>query len=425
MHWEQSVQYASLTDVGLRRRNNQDSFAVRLCTEREEWTQRGHLLLVADGMGGHAVGELASKLAADTLPHAFFKDTQSSLPDALRLAVENANRVINERGAHNREFENMGTTCSALVLSPAGALIGHVGDSRVYRIRRGRIDQLTFDHSLQWELIRLGRVSPEEVMLHQPKNVITRSLGPDPEVDVDVEGPHRVLSGDTYVLCSDGLTGHVHDEEIGAIASVLEPTDACKLLVNLANLRGGTDNITVIVARVTGTVESPEAEAPVQFDEPDVSLPFDASWKTLAMLWLHAIVFVSGVALALLGRVPLGATVISISLIGVLVGLALRWRVMRRTSRTPRRPTRPNDPYRTASAKLTRRFLGEIAALEAELERSAIEESWTVDWAKHTEISDQVQTALEQKRMVEAFHGYAILLDLLMTAVNAPRRGKT
>ena len=123
----------------------------------------------------------------DTAPHTFYKSQHPELGDALREAIETANHAIHERGTLNRDFERMGTTCSMLVLGPAGAVIGHVGDSRVYRVNHGTISQLTFDHSLQWELIRQGRMKPEDVFLHQPRNVITRSLGPEPEVDVDIE----------------------------------------------------------------------------------------------------------------------------------------------------------------------------------------------------------------------------------------------
>ncbi|MFQ5731771.1 MAG: PP2C family protein-serine/threonine phosphatase [Planctomycetaceae bacterium] len=238
MRWEQSIQYASRSDIGFRRANNQDSIAVQICQDEATFAEHGHLFLVADGMGGHAVGELASKIAADTIPHTYFKMRGEAPPAALKHALEVANRNINERGSLNREFERMGTTCSALVLSPRGAVIAHVGDSRVYRIRGGRINQLTFDHSLQWELLRAGRTKPDEMFLVEPRHVITRSLGPDETVKVDTEGPYAVLPGDTYLLCSDGLTNHVNDQEIGMIAGELPPGEASRLLVDLANLRG-------------------------------------------------------------------------------------------------------------------------------------------------------------------------------------------
>src|SRR5690606_6295768 len=183
-----------------------------------------------------------------------------------------------------------------------GAVIGHVGDSRVYRVRGDRIDQLSFDHSLQWELLRQGKMKPEEIFLHEPRHIITRSLGPEPEVKIDIEGPYPVLPGDTFVLCSDGLTGHVNDAEIGTIARELPPAEACRLLVNLANLRGGSDNITVLVTRVG---ELPPGIEPVPYEE----LPGESSamsWGWLAGLWVIAIAFVAGVFLMLTERLVAG-----------------------------------------------------------------------------------------------------------------------
>src|SRR5579864_8172478 len=116
MRWEQSIRYASISDIGFRRRNNQDSCAIRICSDQANWREHGHLLLVADGMGGHAVGELASKIAADTVCHTFFKLREMPVTDALKQSFETANATINERGALNRDFARMGTTCTALVL---------------------------------------------------------------------------------------------------------------------------------------------------------------------------------------------------------------------------------------------------------------------------------------------------------------------
>jgi len=244
------VQYASRTDVGMRRAANQDNLAVRMCTDFEEWSRCGHLFAVADGMGGHAVGDLASRITVSTLPLAYYKQEATDVDIRLRQAIIAANKAINDKSRENREFEGMGTTCSVLSLSEAGAMIGHVGDSRVYRVRKGRIEQLTFDHSLQWEMIRLGRATAENVELYHPRNVITRCLGPDLAVQVDVEGPFSVEPGDVFMLCSDGLTNHVNDEELGVILSGLPPEKSSRLLIDLANCRGGSDNSTVIVVHI-------------------------------------------------------------------------------------------------------------------------------------------------------------------------------
>src|SRR5205807_1506607 len=165
---------------------------------------------------------------------------------SLRKAFIEANASIHARGQQNREFEGMGTTSTALLLRTEGVWVGHVGDSRAYRVRDGFIEQLSFDHSLVWEYARRQRISPENVQ-GIPSNVIVRSLGPEPLVQVDIEGPHPVQKGDMFLLCSDGLSGQVTDREIGAVVSALLPDEACRYLVHLANLRGGPDNVTVLV----------------------------------------------------------------------------------------------------------------------------------------------------------------------------------
>jgi len=234
----------------MRRKNNQDSVAVALADSPERWASHGHLFVVADGMGAHAAGELASKLATDNIPHSYFKRTEQSPSEAIVAAVCEANDKINTKGENSVDFRGMGTTCSCLVLLPQGALAAHVGDSRVYRLRGSRFEQLTFDHSLVWEMAAASNATEEDVPDYVPKNVITRSLGPHPTVSVDVEGPFALRSGDRFLLCSDGLTGPLRPELIGMVLSAMSPSEAAQSLIDLANLLGGPDNITVIVAEV-------------------------------------------------------------------------------------------------------------------------------------------------------------------------------
>jgi protein phosphatase len=245
------IENASETDVGVKRSHNQDAFAVLRAGDAEQFRDRGHVFVVADGMGAHAVGELASKMAADAIPHVYSKHLKEGPVSALRRAFTEANQTIHSRGQQNKEFHGMGTTGTALVLRPEGAWVGHVGDSRAYRVRAGIVEQLSFDHSLLWELARRQRRSPDE-LTGVPSNVIIRSLGPEPSVNVDVEGPHPLQAGDIFVLCSDGLSGPVHDREIGAVASALPPDEAARFLIHLANLQGGPDNITALVVKVRG-----------------------------------------------------------------------------------------------------------------------------------------------------------------------------
>jgi protein phosphatase len=250
---EQSVgglHCVAVSDVGMRRASNQDSLAVSLADSNQHWQSHGHLMIVADGMGAHAAGELASQIATDTIPHSYRKQPAESPSEAIVAAVRAANEAIYSKGQNTVDFQGMGTTCSGLVLLPQGALAAHVGDSRVYRLRCELLEQLTFDHSLVWEMAAAGQASEEEVPAYVPKNVITRSLGPHPTVAVDLEGPFPLASGDRFLLCSDGLTGPLKPELIGMVMASLPLIDVGQTLVDLANLLGGPDNITVIVSEV-------------------------------------------------------------------------------------------------------------------------------------------------------------------------------
>src|SRR5215218_9541691 len=257
------IEHASLTDVGVRRSHNQDNYAIQLASDDDGWRTRGHLFLVADGMGAHAVGEKASEQAAHIIPHIYQKHAAQGPIAGLRKAFVEANASIHACGQQNREFEGMGTTGTALLLRPDGAWVGHVGDSRCYRVRNGLIEQLSYDHSLVWEYARLQHMDPDEVE-DIPSNVIHRCLGPEPLVQVDVEGPHDIQPGDVFVLCSDGLSGPVSDPEMGAIVTALPPAEACRFLIDLANLRGGPDNITAIVVRVGNSAGPSAANVPAK-----------------------------------------------------------------------------------------------------------------------------------------------------------------
>ena len=241
---------AMRSDVGMRRATNQDAVAI---VPNDDSAGGDRFLIVADGMGAHAAGELASKMAVDHIPHAYLKSRDDSAPAALRSAVRGANERINEKGCSAHEFQGMGTTCTCLVASQGAVLAAHVGDSRLYRLRKGVLEQLTFDHSLVWEMAAASNVSEDKVPSCIPKNVITRSLGPHDTVNVDLEGPHTLEQGDVFLICSDGLSGVVDDPLAAGVLGALEPDDAAQTLIDLANLRGGPDNISVIVARAEET----------------------------------------------------------------------------------------------------------------------------------------------------------------------------
>lgn len=420
MYWEQKVEYAALSDVGFRRRNNQDSYAIQIASNRDQWAERGHLFLVADGMGGHAVGELASKIAADVIPHTYHKLQGESAPEALRAAMLSGNAAINARGEMNRDFTRMGTTCTTLVLNPQGALIAHVGDSRAYRVRGDRIEQLTFDHSLQWELLRQGKMSPEEIFRREPRNVITRSLGPSPTVQVDLEGPYPIHPHDVYVLCSDGLSGLVRDEEIGIAARELSPSEGCRLLVDLANLRGGPDNVTVLIARV-GAVPS---ELPYdEFSEPNSNRDSRFGWVWPIALLLAGVAFIAGHLLTRFERPLEGFLVqaLGILMLGGLLFASVRLRRLASEGAALPRIS-PGTPYRTSSAKTTSAFVNELTNLEYHLQRSAIEEGWTIDWNQHSQVFQSAKEALAGKRFSDALRDFAKAIHVLMAGIHLLRK---
>jgi protein phosphatase len=249
--WIMLLTAAASTDVGLRRRANEDRYALA--------PELG-FYLVADGMGGHAAGQLASRLAAEGAVQALrtLEGAAASLTEKLRYAVAAANREIFSATEKKPEYRGMGTTLVALLAGGERIALAHVGDSRAYLVRAGRIRQLTDDHSLVAELVRRREITATAARGHPHRHVLTRALGVRRSVEPDL-AELTPAGGDLFVLCSDGLTGHVSDAEIAAAAEGAADLGAtCARLVELANARGGEDNITVAVVRCE-QAESPDA----------------------------------------------------------------------------------------------------------------------------------------------------------------------
>jgi serine/threonine protein phosphatase PrpC len=248
----------SITDTGRRRRHNEDAY---VCEPP--------LFAVADGMGGAQAGELASSLAAAALRD----DTSEREGGEHRVdeLIQEANRRVYQRQSQDAAASGMGTTMTVALVEDGRVAIGHVGDSRAYLIRDRRLEQLTEDHSLVAELVRSGKLSPEEAEGHPQRSVITRALGTDPDVDVDTFSV-ETKPGDLFLLCSDGLTSMVDDETIlGEIERNRSDLGAAaKALVRAANKGGGEDNITVVffeIADSAGTHERTLTLPPVETDE--------------------------------------------------------------------------------------------------------------------------------------------------------------
>jgi protein phosphatase len=233
---------AGLSDLGCVRKNNEDSFGLF----HEPGSGKGCLLVIADGMGGAAAGEVASRIAVEAIREGYFDAATSDVSDALRDSVEEANRRIHDRAAENTEMTGMGTTCTVVAIQGHELVHGHVGDSRAYLVSGGGIRLLTQDHTLAAEL---ARMVPHGVSPEGARNVLTRCLGNRPEVQVELGGQGLELrEGDALVLCSDGLSNMVSPEEILDAVTSGDPESACRRLVDTARERGGPDNITVIVA---------------------------------------------------------------------------------------------------------------------------------------------------------------------------------
>jgi serine/threonine protein phosphatase PrpC len=241
---------ASRTDVGKVRSANEDSYLVVIPEDPLAAERRGRLVVVADGMGGAVGGAHASRMVVETLSEAMYSDHGFPPEQALSESIQLANRNIHSEASARLEMKGMGSTCTAMLLLHDRAYIGHVGDSRAYLVRQGRILALTDDHTKVQLLLDSGMITPAEAEVHPERSVLIRSIGPKPTVEVDVLEPVELEDGDRLVLCSDGLTNHVSDGEILQLSEDHAPAEAVDRLVKLAKERGGTDNITVHVVGV-------------------------------------------------------------------------------------------------------------------------------------------------------------------------------
>src|SRR5256714_3992018 len=250
------------TDVGLVRDHNED----RYLTDE-------HLFAVADGVGGHKAGEVASQTAVETLQREFTEPTTDALIDA----VKTANRTVWNLAETNSDQRGMGTTLTAIALVDDGGeqrlAIVNVGDSRAYLLQQGELEQLTEDHSLVEQLVREGQLTPEEAMVHPQRSIITRALGLDPDVEVD-SWELTPYKGDRLLLCSDGLTNEVSDDHIAStLRSVGDPEEAARHLVTEARDHGGNDNITCVVVDVVDDDNRAEEASAALAAEPPPPAP--------------------------------------------------------------------------------------------------------------------------------------------------------
>jgi protein phosphatase len=276
----------------------------------------------------------------------------------------------------------------------------------VYRLRGTRLEQLTFDHSLVWELRAARKGATDSAALFIPKNIITRSLGPNPQVQIDLEGPLPVQVGDTYLLCSDGLSGQVKDDEIGKVLLALPPDEAVRALVDMANLRGGPDNITVIVVRVLG---------PQAAKKPGVSVPpaqhssrrvvHPAVWSTFGVLALS-----SAVLVAMHLRIAALA-----ALVGAVVAfvIAMLQKFGGGVTRGVQQPL-GRGPYVTCDCAPEASFTARLAELDQQLRDAAASAHWTIDWETFCKHENAAAAAARADNHLEAVREYCRAISCMM-----------
>ncbi len=254
---------ACATDVGQVRKSNQDAAA------EFESASGCRLVVVADGMGGHAGGEVASRTCVEHMGELF--RSFGGNPEAfLRRALQEANDLVFRLGVETPGLRGMGTTAVAILFDPARrdrAWVAHVGDSRAYRLHQGQLVRITDDHSWVFEEVQKRRLTPEEAEVHPRRNALLRSIGVDFRVEVEVQSV-SVAGGDRFMLCSDGLWGEVDDSDIASALAEKEPEPGAQSLVDLANLNGGRDNVTVACVAVPGAVAAP-TDGPTRLRAPD------------------------------------------------------------------------------------------------------------------------------------------------------------
>jgi protein phosphatase len=416
--------YEAQTDVGIKRSHNQDAHGISTARSESAWQSRGHLFLVADGMGAHAVGEMASKLAVDTIQLVYHKSRDADPPAALAEAFQEANQIIHERGKQNPEFKGMGTTATALAILPDGAHLAHVGDTRCYRIRGAVIEQLSFDHSLQWELARRRNINPAELTA-VPSHVIIRSLGPQERVVVDQAGPYDVREGDRFLLCSDGLTGTVMDKEIWAVVTHLAPNDACRFLIDLANLRGGMDNVTVVLVQVGEPAGDPNTTTD---EESGIRPAWERFHGQLRRIPFPGWLVLTGISMATIGYLwrdfspslyPSTIAIVAVLAIAFLGAGLAGFVYRRRRQREEASVAGPDSApvYRRVVCALDPVLVENLARAEQSLRELAIEESWRVDWTQLHRTRAEAAKQQKAGRLVDAFREYCRCVSILSAAL--------
>lgn len=248
----QGVEVAGATDVGCQRQNNEDSYLYWEPPDEKDFQSKGRLAIVADGMGGHEGGQEASRIATEAIQEAYAGEHSGDPQTGLLTGFRRAHEEVIQYAAQHLQLRGMGTTATAIVLLENKLFYAHIGDSRLYRVHGQEISRLTRDHSYVGRLFENGVITAEEAEVHPQRHILTAALGTGPEIPPDIpEHPIPLEHDDVLVLCTDGLWGLLGDQEIQQIVVSNSAADACGKLIEMAKQRGGPDNITVVVLRVS------------------------------------------------------------------------------------------------------------------------------------------------------------------------------
>ena len=248
---ELHFEFGNGTDTGCVRKQNEDAFMLFIASDRKQRIQKGHLALICDGMGGARGGQTASSMAVEEIARIYYGSNANDVRTAITQAIKSANTKIYHRSISEPALKGMGTTVVAAMILEDSAYIAHVGDSRCYLIRNKEISQITEDHTIVQKMVRQGLIDDEEARNHPEGHVLSRSVGVGADVEIDLTmEPIELETGDTLLICSDGLSGQVNEDELMQIASSGTAQHAVERLIALAKERGGPDNITAQIVRV-------------------------------------------------------------------------------------------------------------------------------------------------------------------------------
>jgi len=259
-----------LSDLGNVRTNNEDMGMFFKVADENIIREKGYLLLVADGMGGHQAGEVASRMAADIISREYFKQAvNGSIEKSLAKIFSLANKRIFELASAKQQYAGMGTTCTALVVIGQTVYYAHVGDSRAYFQKGNTLTQVTQDHTFVQELVNNGDITAEEAAVHPKRNILTNAMGTKPELRIDTgKWSMSFEEGDRLLLCSDGLYDYLKDEELNEILSNNLLANSAAHMIEQAKARGGHDNITVVLAEKAGAIQNQVAKETKDIDLP-------------------------------------------------------------------------------------------------------------------------------------------------------------